>query len=106
MELSSHSTWLRPGSVREEDPGQCSAASQRALTTRPSGRKWRLMNDKGLLAQLAAMGGLSPDPGNETELLKLFFRVIRKEFRPNATYASPIRMANISPGEVLRPRGL
>jgi pyochelin biosynthesis protein PchC len=64
------------------------AASQRAPTTRPPEANWHLMDDERLLAKLIAIGGLSPDPGDE-EFLELFLPVIRAELHASETYLKP-----------------
>lgn len=65
------------------------AASQRAPTTRPPAKNWHLMDDERLLSKLIAIGGLSPDVGNDEEFLELFLPVIRAELHASETYLKP-----------------
>jgi pyochelin biosynthesis protein PchC len=64
------------------------AASQRAPTTRPPRIDWHLMDDERLLAELVAIGGLSPDEGNK-EFLELFLPIIRAELHASEIYLKP-----------------
>lgn len=65
------------------------AASQRAPTTRLPEINWHLMDDELLLAELIAIGGLSPELGDEDEFLELFLPVIRAELHASETYLKP-----------------
>jgi surfactin synthase thioesterase subunit len=65
------------------------AASQRAPSTRLPAVNWRSMADRQLLAELIAIGGLSPELGEEEEFLELFLPVIRAELHASETYLKP-----------------
>ncbi|UBU09320.1 thioesterase II family protein [Nonomuraea gerenzanensis] len=64
-------------------------ASQRAPATPLPALDWRLLDDRRLLAELVAMGGLSPDLGADEEFRELFLPVIRAELHASETYRRP-----------------
>ncbi|MFI0425213.1 thioesterase II family protein [Spongiactinospora sp. 9N601] len=64
-------------------------ASQRAPATPLPDVNWRSLDDRQLLAELIAMGGLSPDLGDDEEFIELFLPIIRAELHASESYLKP-----------------